>query len=151
MTKKSLSITPLNYFYWSIKCSISRGKYFNRRPFCPCPIPIPAPLSPCPSPSRFVCRTHVNDVLIVACPLWVTFGFRLWSVWHIACPPVTVCGSLQILHNIRAFLCKRCQFVDPPCPLNKARPWRADNFVKWRRFSFTLSNSIWKILQLRFP
>lgn len=108
----------------------------------PLPPYSPQPLSRC-SPSRFVCRTHVNEVLIVACPLWVTFGFV--SLICVACfpgapcvsppPPflaqsVAACTFCIIFEHFRA---KRCQFVGPP---QKKRGAPHDNCLKWRRFSF---------------
>lgn len=59
-TKKSLSITPLNYFYWSIKCSISRRKILEQTPQTPSPYP-PSPLSHCLAvPPLGLCVAHMS-------------------------------------------------------------------------------------------
>lgn len=54
--------------------AMQRGKCFNRRHRRRLPQSLP-PFSVYVCACVFVCRTHVNDVLIVACPLRVTFGF----------------------------------------------------------------------------
>lgn len=97
----------------------------------PLPYPLPAATVSRCAPSQFVCRTHVNEVLIVACPLWVTFGFvsDLCGMFP-GCPRspflTPLCDSLHILHNIWVFSCKTLPICRPLLPKKKTRraPWQ---------------------------
>lgn len=139
-TKKSLSITPLNYFYWSIKCSISRRKILEQTPQTSLPLLPSAPVSLFP---LSVCVSHTCQWSAnCRVPTVSDFWFRLSDLCGMfpGCPlrvtpaslPASVCDSTFciIFEHFRA---KRCQFVGPP---QKKRGAPHDNCLKWRRFSF---------------